>query len=232
MVRLHTLAGETRTYILGPEETVWRFPRPETADSVALQYTALGVEHVLSGWDHLLFLLCLLWIAGSFRRVLITVTGFTIAHSITLGLSALQIIRVPVPPVEAAIALSIVFLAREIVVGRRNSWTWNYPVAVSSSFGLLHGLGFAAALGELGLPQTQLLTGLLFFNVGVEIGQLMFIGGALAAFWLATHLVRRVPTKWIPAFVTPKNAHLAAAYSVGVVAAYWLLERVLGFLNG
>ncbi len=114
-------------------------------------------------------------IAGTWRRILITITGFTIAHSITLALSALGLVRVPIPAVEAAIALSIVFLAVEIVRGDKTSLTYRYPIAVSSSFGLLHGFGFAAVLGETGLPQTEIPAALLFFNVGVELGQIAFV---------------------------------------------------------
>lgn len=204
-------------------------PDAETTSGVARKYAVIGIEHIWKGWDHLLFLVCLLWIAGDFRRVLVTITGFTLAHSVTLALSALDILRLPVPPVEAAIALSIVFLAREIIIGRRNSLTWNHPIAVSSSFGLLHGLGFAAVLGQIGLPQTQVLTGLLFFNVGVEIGQVIFIAGIAAAFFglkalftfsERTHLINE-------SLLAP--ARLAAAYGVGIVASYWMIERILGF---
>ena len=158
----------------------------EEVTTVAVQYTWLGMEHIWIGFDHLLFVLCLIWIAGSLRRILITITGFTLAHSVTLALSALQIVVLPVPPIEAVIALSVLFLATEIARGEggfngakgangaSGALTWRYPIAVSSTFGLLHGLGFAAVLNEIGLPQTELVTGLVFFNVGVEIGQVVF----------------------------------------------------------
>jgi len=116
-------------------------------------------------------LLCYRGIAGSLRRILATITGFTVAHSITPVLSALEWVRLPVPPV---MALSIVFLASEIIKGRRNNLTSRHPIAVSSAFGLLHGFGFAAVLSEVSLPQAELLTGLLFFNLGVEIRQVIF----------------------------------------------------------
>ena len=197
----------------------WEMPGPETVGSVAAQYTWLGAEHIWIGFDHLLFLLCLIWIAGSLKRILITITGFTVAHSITLALSALEIIRLPVPPIEAVIALSVVFLASEIVHGPRENLTWRYPVAVSSSFGLLHGLGFAAVLSEIGLPQREVVTGLLFFNVGVEIGQVLF---ALLVV-IGLQVVARTGT------LNEARIRLVAGYCVGSLASYWLLERVVAF---
>ena len=142
---------------------------------IAKDYTSLGVRHILEGYDYLLFLACLIMIAGTGRRILITVTGFTVAHSITLALSAFNLLRVPSAPVEAVIALSIVFLASEIAKEPRDTLTYKYPALVSVAFGLLHGLGFASVLRQIGLPQTEIVMGLLFFNIGVEIGQLAFI---------------------------------------------------------
>jgi hydrogenase/urease accessory protein HupE len=160
--------------------------------------------------------------------VLITITGFTIAHSITLALAALDVIRIPTPPVEAAIALSVVFLAWEIVKNDETQLTYRYPVAVSMSFGLLHGLGFAAVLRDIGLPQTELPTALLFFNVGVEIGQILFVLALVALFLLARPVLRKVLESddhdvhwnWI---TTP------ASYVIGGVASYWLIDRISGF---
>ncbi|MEL7186879.1 MAG: HupE/UreJ family protein, partial [Pseudomonadota bacterium] len=195
-------------------------PGKETAASVAGQYTWLGAEHIWIGFDHLLFLLCLIWIAGTWKRILITVTGFTIAHSLTLALSALEIVRLPVPPVEAAIALSVLFLAVEVTKGRRDSLTWQHPIAVSSSFGLLHGLGFAAVLGEIGLPQTEVLTGLIFFNVGVELGQVAFALGVVLLLRVATALLGES---------MQHHARPVMGYAVGCLSAYWLIGRVVAF---
>ena len=142
--------GEEHLRILKPSETEWTVPDAENRYGVATQYTALGVEHIWIGIDHLLFVACLVFIAGKARRLLITITGFTVAHSITLALSALDLVRIPTPPVEAAIALSVVFMAWEIAKGNENSLTYRYPIAVSSSFGLLHGFGFAAVLRDIG----------------------------------------------------------------------------------
>lgn len=225
LVRFTTLAGEHHVAVLGPQENSWSVPPAETAQGVALQYGLLGIEHIWTGVDHLLFLVCLLWVAGTWRRILITITGFTLAHTITLILSALEVVRVPVPPVEASIALSIVFLATEIAKGPRASITWRYPIAVSSSFGLLHGFGFAAALSEIGLPQTELLTGLLFFNVGVEIGQVLFAAGVIGLM----RLVQRLGSERFADMHHGAVLRTVSGYSVGALAVFWLIERGAAF---
>ena len=208
----------------GPEKTTVSIPVSTSADTVAKQYTVAGIEHILIGTDHLLFVLCLMIIAGSFKRLLLTVTGFTIAHSITLTLATLDIFRLPTELVELLIALSIVLLAVEIVKHKRAeegvapSFTWRYPVTASSAFGLLHGFGFAVVLQELGLPAAIKVHALLFFNIGVELGQLMFIAAILA---LVSVLVRTIGA------VARHQAVLveAVVYAVGVTSAYWLFER-------
>lgn len=226
MVRVDWRSGETRSLVAPPEETSIRVPDPESAAGVSGQYFRLGVEHILLGYDHLLFLACLLLIARTARRILIVVTGFTLAHSVTLALAALGLVRVPVPPVEAVIALSIVFLATEIARGRRDTITWRHPIAVSTSFGLLHGFGFAAVLAEIGMPQTEVPLALLFFNIGVEVGQLMFIG-ALALALLATQTLlgktRLAPRQALATMEKP------VAYAVGSLAAFWMIERLWAF---
>jgi hypothetical protein len=143
------------------------------------------------------------------------ITGFTLAHSVSLALSALKLVHVPEPPVEVAIALSILFLAREAAVGRRDSLTWRHPMAVSSAFGLLHGLGFASALMEVGLPQTEVVTGLLFFNVGVELGQIAFVAAVLAAV-RGFGLLR---IDWRPGMAG------VPVYAVGALAGFWTLQN-------
>ncbi len=225
IIKFQALSGERHTALLEPRETSWQIPAAETTSSVARDYTLLGIEHIWAGVDHLLFLMCLIWIAGSLRRILVTVTGFTLAHSVTLVMSALQVVKVAVPPVEASIALSIVFLATEIARGRRHSLTWRYPVAVSSAFGLLHGFGFAAALRSIGLPQTELVTGLLFFNVGVEIGQVVFVVAVATLFALIRHAARPLQHG-----VSEDHARVVAAYVVGAVSSLWLIERCMAFL--
>lgn len=228
LVRITRLTGEKHSILASPSEAEVVIPETESFASVARDYLRLGVEHILEGYDHLLFLICLLFIAGTGRRILITITGFTIAHSITLALSALDVVRVPVPPVEAAIALSIVFLAVEIVRGDPKSLTYRYPIAVSSSFGLLHGFGFAAVLGETGLPQTEIPTALLFFNLGVELGQVFFIGAVV----LVHRAGRRVAKGMLDRDFSidhVRSLQAPAGYAVGVLAAFWMIERIASF---
>jgi hydrogenase/urease accessory protein HupE len=221
--------GEEHTRILKPSETSWTVPDAEDPFAVATQYTWLGIEHIWIGIDHLLFVACLLFIARGTRRLLITITGFTVAHSITLALSALDIVRIPTPPVEAAIALSVVFMAWEIAKGNDESLTYRYPVAVSSSFGLLHGFGFAAVLRDIGLPQTELPTALLFFNVGVEIGQILFIVALLAAFVLLRPVFVRLLRAARDSDVHWSSLTTPASYLIGSVASYWMIQRIAGF---
>jgi hypothetical protein len=215
IIRLNDLDGGRMSKALDPQTDSWTVPAAETWLRVAWDYTLLGMNHILTSPDHLLFLVCLLWIAGTWKRTLITITGFTVAHSISLALSALKVVHIPEAPVEIAIALSILFLAREAAVGNRGSLTWRYPIVVSSSFGLLHGLGFAAALMEIGLPQKELVTGLLFFNVGVEFGQIVFIAALLAA--VAVFKLLRVD--W------PRALIKVPVYAVGAMSMFWTLRN-------
>ncbi|HJN49434.1 MAG: HupE/UreJ family protein [Pseudomonadales bacterium] len=217
VIKVSFFSGENHTVTLSSGTLEWRMPKREEIATVAVQYTWLGMEHIWIGSDHLLFVLCLIWIAGSWRRILATITGFTLAHSVTLALAALQVVVLPVPPIEAAIALSVLFLATELTRGSTNSLAWNYPIAVSSSFGLLHGLGFAAVLTEIGLPQTELVTGLVFFNVGVEIGQLLFALAVIAAL--------RFMNRWS---WFASQGQTVIGYFAGCVAAYWFIERTAG----
>ena len=155
------------------------------------------------------------------RKLLGTITAFTVAHSITLALAALGFIHVPGPPVEAIIALSIVFVAAEIVRGRMGNpgLTARLPWIVAFTFGLLHGFGFAGALSEIGLPQSAIPLALFSFNVGVEVGQLIFVAAVLVLYSIA----RRIPAK------PPEWAWRVPAYGIGGIAAYWMIDRVLGF---
>jgi len=231
LLRISLHGGEQHTVLGSPDEGTLAIPERETTTGVARQYGILGVEHILIGYDHLLFLICLLFIAGTGRRILIVVTGFTLAHSLTLVSAAIGFIRVPIPPIEAIIALSVVFLATEIAKAARentprNTLTWRYPIAVSSSFGLLHGFGFASVLGDIGLPQTEAVTALLFFNIGIEIGQLVFIGVIVALAWAYRRIVAQDTSGAEPSI--GKLAH-ATSYGVGMLASYWLVDRLAGF---
>ena len=184
----------------------------------ARRYLALGVEHILLGIDHLLFVLALLLIVQSPWMLVKTITAFTVAHSITLGLATLGFINVPSRPVEAAIALSITFLCVEIIHARqgRKGLTYHYPWVVAFAFGLLHGLGFAGALSEIGLAKPEIPVALLFFNIGVELGQLMFVSAVLGLIWGLQHL-KFEARGWTRA--TP-------VYVIGTLATYWFIERV------
>jgi hydrogenase/urease accessory protein HupE len=190
---------------------------------VVQTYTLLGIEHILTGIDHLLFVLALLILVKGTRRLLWTVTAFTIAHSITLALATLGVIDLPGPPVEATIALSIVFVANEIIAQTRGreGLAAKKPWLVAFSFGLLHGLGFAGALAEVGLPQNAIPLALLFFNVGVEVGQLLFIAAVLA--------LARLAQRMAGGFVQPAAVSVAAAYAIGGIASYWVIDRVMAF---
>lgn len=232
LLRITFATGEQHTLLAGPEEIAAVIPMRETSAGVADQYLRLGVGHILSGFDHLLFLTCLLFIARTTRRMVVVVSGFTLAHSVTLALAALNLVQVAGPPMEAAIALSIVFLATEIARGEikgigRSTITWRFPIAVSCSFGLLHGFGFAAALQDTGLPQTQVVTALLFFNLGVELGQLFFIAAVLFLVSIVRLLMGKLSVD-STAFDSPSTR--VAAYSVGILSSYWFVERMAAFL--
>ncbi len=191
--------------------------------AVASTYLGLGVTHILFGVDHLLFVFCLLLLVRDTRKLLLTVTAFTVAHSITLTAATLGIVHVPAAPVEATIALSIVFLARELLSAEanRNSVTQSYPWVVAFSFGLLHGLGFASALAEIGLPQGEIPLALFAFNLGVELGQLGFIAAVLFA-W---RLVRILSNAAMPAGI-PQATPCFAGYAIGITASFWVIARL------
>jgi hypothetical protein len=221
LLRVAFLDGTSWVHRLTPQEPSAAVPLLQSGWSVAAVYLKLGVEHILLGIDHLLFVLALLIITRGTWLLIKTVTAFTVAHSITLALATLGYVHVPSAPVEALIALSIVFVAVEIVhLWRgRQGLTAQMPWLVAFTFGLLHGLGFAGALSEVGLPEAHVPLALLFFNIGVEIGQLLFIAAMLGAI----ALVRRVRADW------PQWARLAAPYAIGSIAMFWVIERVAAF---
>ncbi len=227
LLRIERLDGTELTHRLTPSSPSYIVEAEPGKMQVAATYTKLGIEHILLGIDHLLFVACLMFVAGSGRRLFITITGFTLAHSITLVLSALDLVQLPVPPVEAAIALSIVFIAVEIAQGRKTSLTFRYPIAVSASFGLLHGFGFAAVLREIGLPQNQIPTALLCFNIGVEVGQVLFVAVLIAIMHSAGRVFARPSDR--PAQALAMRVRVPAAYVVGGVASYWLIARIGAF---
>ena len=185
---------------------------------IARAYTVLGIEHILSGFDHLLFVLALLFLVGFNRRLLLTITAFTLAHSLTLALSALGLVTLRSPPVEATIALSIALVAAE-ALNREATLARRWSALVAFLFGLVHGLGFAGALQEIGLPQKHLSVALLTFNVGVELGQLLVVAGAYATY-------RVFQSR--PAFVA---ARAPALYAIGAMAAYWSIGRIVTIIG-
>ena len=225
LVRLVRADGSEQVVRVLPAQTEVIVEGSPGPFEVAKTYTALGIHHILVGVDHLLFVLSLLLIVVGAGRLVATITAFTVAHSLTLGAATLGWVSIPGPPVEATIALSIMFLAMEILRVRegRVSLTARRPWLVAFTFGLLHGLGFAGALAEVGLPATSIPLALLCFNIGVEIGQLMFVAAVLLAMWLGRGLLRRLgasPPDWVGK---------ATPYAIGGIAGFWLIERVMGW---
>jgi hydrogenase/urease accessory protein HupE len=221
MVKVHWLDGASRVYTLtAGQPKVQLFGAaddPRGRGEIASAYTVLGIEHILTGYDHLLFVIGLLFLVGFNRRLLLTVTAFTAAHSLTLASSALGLLTLRSPPVEATIALSIMLVAGEALRDRA-TLARRWPALVAFLFGLVHGLGFAGALKDIGLPEHHLWVALLTFNVGVEIGQLM----VLATAWFAYRLARRLPG------LQPMRQ--ATLYAIGTMAAYWSCLRIASIL--
>lgn len=221
LLRIAYLDGSATVHRMTPDAPTYVVEARATWMQVITTYFRLGVEHILFGVDHLLFVFVLLLLVRNMRKLVITITAFTIAHSITLILASLEFITVPVPPVEACIALSIAFVATEIIRGQQGhpGITAQYPWIVAFSFGLLHGLGFAAALSEVGLPQNAIVSALLIFNVGVEAGQLLFVLFVLSL-WQG---IKRVQ------FSVPAWLERAPAYTIGGLASFWVFERIASF---
>jgi hydrogenase/urease accessory protein HupE len=221
LVRIERTDGTAQVIRLMPSRTTFVVEASTGPLEVARTYVVLGIQHILFGVDHLLFVLALLIIVRGGKRILLTVTAFTVAHSLTLVAATLGWLSLPGAPVEAAIALSIAFLAREIAMSWRGhaGLTERMPWLVAFVFGLLHGLGFAGALAEIGLPPNSIPVALLCFNVGVELGQLIFVAAMLGLAWGArAWLAHRRP---IPRWIAP--------YAIGGIASFWMIERVVAF---
>ena len=240
LVRVDYLDGTASNQRLTPAAPSAIIPARPSALDVIRAYTVLGIEHILGGVDHLLFVLALLLLVRGVGRLVATVTAFTLAHSVTLAAATLGFVHVPSAPVEATIALSILFLASELARrplaagagavsnaappaptsaggDTRADLTARFPWLVAFSFGLLHGFGFAGALAEVGMPAKAVPLALLFFNVGVEIGQLAFIAAVLTVGWLVRRAAVAAPAWW------PR----AAAYGIGSVAGFWVVQRTV-----
>ena len=251
------------THVLGPENPVLDL-KEKTKDVLPSQsFIGLGIEHIFKGIDHLLFVVCLLLITGIGRKLFWTITGFTVAHSITLFLSVMGFVKMPIPFVEVCIALSIIFLCSEIIKSIRNyelgitklirnyelgirndeigekspnilrgpltqnselktqnlSLTYRYPFLIASAFGLLHGLGFAAVLIDIGLPENNVMPALLFFNIGVEIGQIVFIGLLILGLWCLRFFFKN-------ALQNSLFLMKITTYAIGTIASFWFFERI------
>jgi hydrogenase/urease accessory protein HupE len=230
LARLERADGTTQTVRLTPEHTAFTVVAAPGPLSVAKAYLGLGVEHILLGVDHLLFVLALLLVVRSWARLVATVTAFTVAHSLTLAAATLGWIYVPQRPVEATIALSIVFVAADVLRAGADSLTRRAPWIVAFAFGLLHGLGFAGALRETGVPEHAVPLALLFFNLGVEAGQLAFIAVVFILFWLAkTWRVRSSVRADEEAWQVAGVISTPAAYAIGALATFWVFERTTAF---
>jgi hydrogenase/urease accessory protein HupE len=222
LARIAWADGSTEVERLTPEQPSLTLKGAQTVWEVARTYFMLGVEHILGGIDHLLFVLALMLLIRDPWMLVKTITAFTLAHSITLTGAALGYLSLPQAPVEAVIALSIAFVARELILMKSGERRLSeaYPWAVAFSFGLLHGFGFAGALKEIGLPHGDVPLALFTFNLGVEAGQLMFVAAMLALYRTAS-LMTRLP---LPPLRT------AMAYGIGAAATFWLLTRIGAFI--
>jgi hydrogenase/urease accessory protein HupE len=222
IVKIYWLDGQSRVFTITARQTeVHLYGSADDKrgmGEIARAYVILGVEHILSGFDHLMFVLSLLFLVGFNKRLVLTISAFTLAHSLTLALSALGLLTLRSPPVEATIALSIMLVAAE-ALNKEQTLSRRWPALVAFLFGLVHGLGFAGALSSIGLPQNNLFVALLTFNVGVEIGQLLVVG-------LCYGVYRALASK--PQFVL---ARTPALYVIGGIAAYWSIGRVVGIVG-
>jgi len=223
LVLYRTLDGNEQSLMASPDESTVPLPGTETAWQVAQRYSAAGVEHILEGYDHLLFVLCLMLLSGTLKRMLITVTGFTLGHSLTLGMAALANWSLPPIFVEPLIAFSILILAAEVAKNKGNTLAFKFPAAVATGFGLLHGFGFGGALAEIGLPYGLQLQALAFFNIGVEIGQILFVVVAFSIYMLVKNGLATLKSGLNAPLLKP-----LAIYPAGLIAGYWTLERLIG----
>ena len=221
LLRIQLADGRSLRHVLTGDDPSFTVPASESRASVLGSYSKLGVEHILTGFDHLLFVLGLTLLVGVGRKLLWTITAFTLGHSVTLGLAVLGFVSFPPAPIEAGIAFSIYVLAVELARPAEKGLLRSYPWLMAGLFGLLHGFGFAGALAEVGLPEGEIPLALFSFNVGIELGQIGFVGIVLSV-W---SLLRRLPfTEW-------RLAQLLPAYTIGSLAAFWLLQRSWGAIQ-
>ena len=223
--------GQQSIVTLGPAEMEWRSGSRVTLSQTLFNYGYLGVQHILIGFDHLLFLVLLIFIAR--RSLILTVTGFTVSHSLTLCLSALDYVSVSVPAIEVLIALSIIFLAAEIMRPRRDTLVWQHPFWITLFFGLIHGFGFASVLKEIGLPQSDLIMALAAFNIGVEVGQIIFLAGCFGITALGSMVGAMLGPHYVKAELRDRLAVSSVNWCagfVGIIASFWLWSRIVAVL--
>ena len=227
LVQIENQDGSSHSARLTSSEPRIRLAKTAGPFSVAKDYMSLGIEHILLGIDHLLFVFALLLLVRGRWLLVKTITAFTVAHSVTLAAATLDFVHVPSAPVEAIIALSIMFLATELArryfsPAKEPTLTEQYPWVVAFVFGLLHGFGFAGALAEIGLPQHAIPLALLFFNLGVEAGQLVFVAAVLSLAWVAMQgrFVSAPVVNW---------SRIGAVYAIGSLASFWFVDRLTGF---
>jgi hydrogenase/urease accessory protein HupE len=218
LVRIHLADGRLIQAVLRGDSPFLTIPQRAGPLTVVRDYLKLGFEHILTGLDHLLFVLGLVLLVRARRLLLWTVTAFTVGHSVTLSLAVLGFVRIPPAPVEVLIACSIFIVGVELTreMAGRTTWTHRLPWAMALAFGLLHGLGFAGALAQVGLPADEIPLSLFSFNVGIEVGQLLFVGLVLAV----RAALSMLPVRW------PQASALVPAYAIGSLAAFWVFERV------
>ncbi len=218
LLRIEFLDSTTFVERLTPVRNSIIVPERPTLNGVIKSYFVIGMEHILTGTDHLLFVLCIMLLIKCNKNLLLAITAFTMAHSITLILATLGYISLNPVLVETLIALSIVFLAYEVIREHKglSGLSARYPWSVIFIFGLMHGLGFAGALGELGLPQNDIPVALLFFNLGVEVGQLLFICCVMVLMWMLRILTRK----------RLDNLKPFPAYAIGIAASFWFFQRL------
>lgn len=222
LVRLEFVNKTSQSVLLTPSKTSYTIDKEASSLQIVKTYTWLGITHILLGFDHLLFVFALLLIVKSMRRLLWTITAFTVAHSITMAGATLGFVHIPQQPVEAIIALSILFLAMEIIHEKQGKvgLTSRYPWLIAFIFGLLHGFGFAGALAEIGLPEQAITLALIFFNIGVELGQLMFVATVV----LIAFVLQRLKHP-----VLFKKMETVLIYAIGGLSSLWFIERVVSF---
>ena len=223
LLQLNFLNKSSQTKILSKNNLSYFIEKEPSAWQVVKTYTILGIEHILSGFDHLLFVLSLLLIVKNFRTLIWTITAFTLAHSITLGGVTFGFLKLPQQPVEAVIALSIMFLAMEIIhkkQGLDEGIASRFPWVVSFTSGLLHGFGFAGALAEIGLPEQSIATALIFFNVGVESGQIIFVSVIILIGFILKKFIQENSLQFLRTLMV---------YGIGSMASFWLIQRVSAF---